>query len=161
MHSFIFNNRSTHCSDSLQYLVLRLPALTYSGLVDQAASPPIFFLVCLSRLYICLFWVFFSRCISSTLYFWRNLEESAPFLRVPPSIFGVWCFLEEALKSLRKILAVSMQAGLSFPSDLIRSIHSCLWVSNCPTACMVAFMCALACPLVPGFLGGLQISRKY
>ena len=90
MHSFIFNNRSTHCSDSLQYLVLRLPALTYSGLVDQAASPPIFFLVCQSRLYICLFWVFnFSKVYFQHLIF---LEKSWGICSVlEGSPFNFWC----------------------------------------------------------------------
>ena len=44
-------------------------------------------------------WVFFcTSYIPNTLAFWRKLEDSSPFLRVPFSIFDVRHIPEEALK---------------------------------------------------------------
>ena len=49
MHSCIFFQRSTRRSDNLHYLVLCLLALPYSGLVSEAAPPPINFTPALWR----------------------------------------------------------------------------------------------------------------
>ena len=44
MHLYIFNHHSTPCSNGLHQLILRLPARPYLGLVDEAASFPVWFL---------------------------------------------------------------------------------------------------------------------
>ena len=43
MQSFIFNHRSTHHSDGLHNLVLRLPAMPYLGLVGEMDPTPVKF----------------------------------------------------------------------------------------------------------------------
>ena len=45
MHSCIFNHRSTHCSDGLHNLALRLPERPYLGLVGKADSPTTCFMI--------------------------------------------------------------------------------------------------------------------
>ena len=61
----------------------------------------------------------FISCVSNTLDFRRNIEESTPFLRAPLYIFDVWRFPEEALKLPETFLTLSAQADLSVPSDLL------------------------------------------
>ena len=41
----MFYSRPTRCSDGMNNLVLRLPVRPYSGLVGEAASPPVCFLI--------------------------------------------------------------------------------------------------------------------
>ena len=98
MYLCIFNQESSRRSDKLHTLIFRLPARTFLVLFDEADSPPLKFLpaICSGRNLPTKF--FFARCIPATLTFWRNLEESAPMLRVPLSVFDVLHFPEKAPK---------------------------------------------------------------
>ena len=53
----------------------------------------------------------FTRCVSNTLDFWKNIEDSAPFLRVPLSIIDVQRFLGEAPKLSVNLISIYTQDG--------------------------------------------------
>ena len=89
MHSWNVSHRSSHCSDGLHPLILRLPARPLLGLVREAASPSVNYIPALWRCcYLPIRFFLFTRNITNTLSFRRNLEESALILRVPISVFG-------------------------------------------------------------------------
>ena len=70
----------------------------------------------------------FTRCVSNTLSFWRNIEDFALFLGVPYSIIFVWIFPEEAPKLSSNFLSLSNSARDAedfLPPVLIRGICSC------------------------------------
>ena len=71
--------------------------------------------------------IFKIRCAFNTLEFRKNIEESAPFLRVLLFIFNVWRFLEEAPKLSANFMTVSTQDGSSVPYELLGCLWSCFW----------------------------------
>ena len=117
MHSCIFNQQTTRRSDGLYYLVLCLPERSYSGLVGEAAPPP----VCLLMSIRVGFWPLglfcFTRCIPNTSTFWKNtwlicyILKGSPFwflnvsgVFVSSEVVFVWRFPKEALKLLANFL---------------------------------------------------------
>ena len=51
-------------------------------------------------------------------------------------------------------LIVPEQARFSVLSDLIGGLQYCLWIFDHITARLAELLWVIACPLVPGFLGG-------
>ena len=109
MHSCMFLSPVDVLLGQSAIFGLALASVALLGLVGGADSPPIFFLVCPSRLDVCPIVGLFilKRCTSNTLAFQKNLEYSAPFLRVPLLIFGVRRIPEEDLKFPEIFLTVS------------------------------------------------------
>ena len=71
------------CSDGLQYLILRFPGWTLSGLVGNADSPPIKFTFFLGVWHLPISVFFILQVASSNaLAFQKNLEVSASFLMI-------------------------------------------------------------------------------
>ena len=140
MHSCIFLSPV----DASQYLVLLLPAQNYSGLVEEAASPPICFLICPLRLSICPVWVclILQRCIFNTLAYRKNIEDFSPFLGVPLLIFDVRSFPEEAPDLSDNLLSLSISALASEVSPSTQSFWQFPLLSKgCryPPGCLAAF----------------------
>ena len=97
--------------------------------------------------------LFFTRYVSKTLYFWRNLEDYTSFLRVPLYIPDVRRFPDKALKLPENFLIVlptfskrrlrrcqktcwlfPLNLDLSVPSDILRDLRSCIrvvWSYDC------------------------------
>ena len=73
MHSLSFYHRSTRFSDSLHYLVLRLPAQTFKGLFARRLLPPYSLYPPSGAIGIWPLGLFcFTRCFPNTLDFWRK-----------------------------------------------------------------------------------------
>ena len=72
MHSCIFNQRSTRCSDGLHHLILFLPARPFLGLVGEADPAPVSLHLHygVAGIYSLLF--LFTRCISTPFIFACN-----------------------------------------------------------------------------------------
>ena len=155
MNSCIFCHRSTR-PWTFCIVAVRLSVRPFSGLVGKAASTPIRLHPPSGESVICLLLALFIfiRFSFNTLAFWEIIDDPSPLLRVNLLICDVIQFLEEALKFPVSLLTVSVQAILSVPSDLLGSLIYCIQVSYRPTAFLAVFPRALACLLVPGFLGG-------
>ena len=85
----IFYPRKTRRSDGLQYLFLTFPVWPFLRLVVETDYPPITFTLAFwhgCRLSIIGIFVL-QGTWSNTLAFWKNIEVSAPFLRVSIQFF--------------------------------------------------------------------------
>ena len=108
MHLWIFDHRSTRCSDGLPRLVSHFPVRTLSGLFGEADYPPVNFIPALWRgwhlpIYFYFYKVYLNTldicflCILNCVRSGQLLEVSTMLLGVlSPSMFSI--FLEEVPK---------------------------------------------------------------
>ena len=87
----------------------------------------------------------FKSCVYKTLAFWKNIEDSATFLRVTLSIFDVFVrhFSMEAPKLSDNFLSLSLSvwsADIFLLPNLLDGLRSCNRVVNHLTACLVALL---------------------
>ena len=155
--SACFYPRSTCCLDGLHNLVLRFPERPFSGLVGQADPTTVKFTPT--------FWRgwnlsigFVTRCIPNTSAFWKKLEESDPFLRVPTSSFYIQRFPEEAPNFPEKIFHCIFRASCwGFPPawyiNHLISLRYYFRVSILLYYCLADFFGICLYQKVPSFLG--------
>ena len=103
-----------------------LLARIFLDFVGEASYPPIVILICLSQLEYSLCWYFyFRRCISNTLDIHKNVEDSAPFLRVPLLIFLCVQLFQRIMKLSSDSLSISAQDPEVIPPNIFGYPRSC------------------------------------
>ena len=96
----------------------------------------------------------FKSWVSNTLEFRKKLMNPLRSLGLPCWCFWYQPFSKGGSQVSGKFLDVSAQFGSSILSNLFEGLHYCYKFADRLTTCLKAFLRALACPLVPGFLEG-------
>ena len=167
MHSHIFNPQPTRPLDGQQYLVLHMPARTFSGLVVRRIILP----YCLHPTYgttgICSLVLFYdTRCTPNTLAFWRKTWqicyglERSPFSSYYPTFSGgvskvvgkvsdcALMFSEEGLQRYWQTFWIVLDLPIFFGG-----LWSCCWIVWSPHPRLEAFSTGYLSLVFPRYLG--------
>ena len=156
-------SRSTCCLDGLQYLALCLPVRPFSGLIGEAASPPISVFMCPSWFCIFPLAVFLKFCKVSSPISWPFIKILRDPLRSLGFPFDGSCptFPEEDPKFSLNLMIIFAQAGFPDAINILGGLPSYCRVSILLSSCMASILQSY-CPFY--FFPvqkGLQISWRH
>ena len=131
MHFWIFNHRFSHQLEGLHYLVLRLPARTYSGLVGEVARPLVVLHLPSDTDGFCPLKLFcFTRCFPNTLDFWRTPLRywGSPFRFLMSDLFSE--VVTKLSANFLRLEISAWSAQVLLPPNLLSRIRYYFRVSN-------------------------------
>ena len=152
---FIWVNSFTHfwswVDESFRqsiYFVFRFPARTFLGLVGEAASPPIFILICLSQLasnlrFHC---IFLQGAFPIPWPFIKTLRTPIYSLGLPVWFYFSDLFWRRLRSGEQSFWPFPRKLDFSVPSDILGGLCSCFWGFDHQTARLATVIWVLVCP---------------